>query len=218
MVVDRFGLRIGGDEMKVMDISMIRLRLGGINNVSRHHALTMKHEKCIKRVGYVTLAALIALVAFSYWVAHRIKDGQTPAFLSEGAASVIASICALVFYVAVALAGFIVIRAFYLGLTQSDSRQKHEHAMTSDYTVEINTKAKALIYREGDKTFRFEMDTRARPMVVYFHEFSVGSPPGLKTPLTDEVRDTICPRINQYFMKNRVAIKATYTGLRTPRA
>ena len=122
MVVDRFGLRIGGDEMKVMDISMIRLRLGGINNVSRHHALTMKHEKCIKRVGYVTLAALIALVAFSYWVAHRIKDGQTPAFLSEGAASVIASICALVFYVAVALAGFIVIRAFYLGLTQ-----KNEH-------------------------------------------------------------------------------------------
>ena len=189
-----------------------------INNVSRHHALTMKHEKCIKRVGYVTLAALIALVAFSYWVAHRIKDGQTPAFLSEGAASVIASICALVFSVAVALAGFIVIRAFYLGLTQSDSRQKHEHAMTFDYTVEINTKAKALIYREGDKTFRFEMDTRARPMVVYFHEFSVGSPPGLKTPLTDEVRDTICPRINQYFMKNRVAIKATYTGLRTPRA
>ena len=64
----------------------------------------------------------IVFVAFSYWVAHRIKDGQMPAFLSEGAASVIASICALVFYVAVALAGFIVIRAFYLGLTQ-----KHEH-------------------------------------------------------------------------------------------
>ena len=93
-----------------------------------------------------------------------------------------------------------------------------DHAMTSDYTVEINTKAKALIYREGNKTFRFDMDTRARPMVVYFHEFSDGSPPGLKTPLTDEVRNTICPRINQYFMKNRVAIKTTYTGLRTPRA
>lgn len=93
-----------------------------------------------------------------------------------------------------------------------------DHTMTFDYTVEINTKAKALIYRKGNKTFRFDMDTRARPMVVYFHEFSDGSPSGLKTPLTDEVRDTICPRIKQYFMKNRVAIKTTYTGLRTPRA
>ena len=89
--------------------------------------------------------------------------------------------------------------------------------MTPDYTVEINTKAKALIYRDGNKTFRFEMDTRARPMVVYYHEFSDGSPAGLKTPLTDEVRDTICPRINRHFMNNHLAIKATYTGLRTPR-
>jgi hypothetical protein len=31
------------------------------------------------------------------------------------------------FYAAVALAGGIVIRAFYFGFTQSDSRQKHEH-------------------------------------------------------------------------------------------
>ena len=122
MVVDRIRLRSGGDEMKVMDISMIRLRLGGINNVSRHRALAMKHERGIKRVGYVTLAALLALVAYSYWVSRRIEHGETPPFLSEGAASVVASICALVFYVAVALAGFIVIRAFYLGLTQ-----KHEH-------------------------------------------------------------------------------------------
>ena len=105
----------------------IRLRLGGLNNVSRHRALTMKHERGIKRVGYVTLAALLALVAYSYWVSRRIEHGETPAFLSEGAASVVASICALVFYAAVALAGGIVIRAFYFGFTQSDSRQKHEH-------------------------------------------------------------------------------------------
>jgi hypothetical protein len=89
--------------------------------------------------------------------------------------------------------------------------------MTPDYTIEISTKAKALIYREGDKVIRFEMDTRARPMVVYYHEFSNGSPGGLKTPLTDEVRDTICPRINRYFMKNNIAMKVTYEGLRTPR-
>jgi hypothetical protein len=82
----------------------------------------MKHERGIKRVGYVTLAALLALVAYSYWVSRRIEHDETPPFLSEGAASVVASICALVFYVAVALAGFIVIRAFYLGLTQ-----KNEH-------------------------------------------------------------------------------------------
>ena len=89
--------------------------------------------------------------------------------------------------------------------------------MNPDYIIEFCKKSKALIYRERDKTIRFEMDMRARPMVVYFHEFSDGSPAGLKAPLTAEVRDTICPRINRYFIQNRVAIKASYTAMRTPR-
>lgn len=87
----------------------------------------MKHERGIKMFGYITLAALLVLVAFSYWVSHKIERGETPAFLSEGAASVVAAICALIVYAAVALAGFIVFRAFYLGLTQSNSSQNHEH-------------------------------------------------------------------------------------------
>jgi hypothetical protein len=87
--------------------------------------------------------------------------------------------------------------------------------MAADYTIEINTKEKALVYREGSEVFKFEMDTRARPMVVYYREFSDKS--GVKRPLTDQVRDAICPRINQFLMKNRVKMKVTYTGLRTPR-
>jgi hypothetical protein len=90
-------------------------------------ALAMKHERGMKKAGYVVLAALLSLVAFCYWISHRIERGETPAFLSEGAASVVASICALIFYAAIALAVFIVIRAFYLGLTQAHSREKHEH-------------------------------------------------------------------------------------------
>jgi hypothetical protein len=89
--------------------------------------------------------------------------------------------------------------------------------MTHDYTIELNTKAKVLVYREGGKQLRFAVDTRARPMVVYFHEFWDSSRSSVKRPLTEEVRDTICPRINHYFMKNRLRIKTTYTGLRTPR-
>ena len=81
----------------------------------------------MKKAGYVVLAALLALVAFCYWVSHRIERGDAPAFLSDGAASVVAYVCGWIFYVAVALAIFIVIRAFYLGLTQSDSREKPEH-------------------------------------------------------------------------------------------
>ncbi len=95
--------------------------------VSRHRALAMKYDRGIKKAGFVTLAALLALVVVSYWVSHRIEGGRAPAFLSDGAASVVASICTLIVYVAVALAGFIVIRAFYLGLIQSDSAQKNEH-------------------------------------------------------------------------------------------
>ena len=89
--------------------------------------------------------------------------------------------------------------------------------MDSDYTIEINTKAKALIYREGGKLFAFDMDTRARPPVVYCHEFSDGRSPALKNPLTDDLRDMIIPRLSQYFMKNRIKIKVTLTGLKRPR-
>jgi len=81
----------------------------------------------MKKAGYIVLALLLALVAFCYWVSHRIERGDAPAFLSDGAASVVGHICGLIFYVAIALMIFIVIRAFYLGLTRSDSRDKHEH-------------------------------------------------------------------------------------------
>jgi hypothetical protein len=91
------------------------------------------------------------------------------------------------------------------------------NTVPSDYTIEINTRAKALIYRAGSREIRFALDTHARPMVVYFHEFTEGADSAISIPLTDEVRDTICPRINQYFMKNRIRVKASYTGLRTPR-
>lgn len=87
----------------------------------------MKYENGIKKIGYVTLAALLAIIASSCWIWHRIEHGETPAILSEGTASVIASICGVIFYAAVAVAGFIISRAFYLGLTQSGSEKKHEH-------------------------------------------------------------------------------------------
>ena len=87
----------------------------------------MKHERGMKKAGYVVLAALLVLVAFCYWVSHRIKRGDAPEFLSDGAVSVVGYICGLIFYVAIALVIFIVIRAFYLGLTQPDSRKKHDH-------------------------------------------------------------------------------------------
>lgn len=89
--------------------------------------------------------------------------------------------------------------------------------MATDYTIEINTKTKALVYQENGKVFSFSMDTRARPMVVYCHEFSNGRSPHLKAPLTDDLRDTIIPRLSQYFIKNRIKIKVTCTGLRTQR-
>ena len=87
----------------------------------------MEHERGMKKAGYVVLVALLALVAFCYWVSHRIERRDAPAFLSDGAVSVVGYICGLIFYVAIALVIFIVISAFYLGLTQPDSRQKHDH-------------------------------------------------------------------------------------------
>ncbi len=82
----------------------------------------MKHERTIKRIGFVILAALLVLMGFCFWVAQRIERGDAPAFLSDKAAAVVAIICNAIFYAAVALGVFIVIRAFCLGLTQPGSR------------------------------------------------------------------------------------------------
>ena len=87
----------------------------------------MKHERGMKKAGYAVLAGLLALVAFCYWAFHRIERGDAPRFLSDGSASVAGYICGLIFYLAVALIIFIILRSFYLGLTQSDSGDKHDH-------------------------------------------------------------------------------------------
>lgn len=86
----------------------------------------MRYEQSIKKAGYVTLAALLALLAISYWDSRQIERGDAPALLSDGAASVGAVVCGLIFYGAVALAIFIVLRSFYLGLTHPESKLKDE--------------------------------------------------------------------------------------------
>jgi hypothetical protein len=87
-------------------------------------AHSMKGERSIKKAGYIILAALLALIFWCYWVAHHIDHGDAPPFLSGKAAGVVADICDLTFYIAVALVLFITIRALYLRLTKPDS--KHE--------------------------------------------------------------------------------------------
>jgi hypothetical protein len=86
----------------------------------------MKHERAIKKAGYITLAALLALIIGCFWISRRIENGDAPGFLSDGVASVVATVCALTAYVAVALGAFIIVRAFYIGLIQRDSSQKQE--------------------------------------------------------------------------------------------
>ena len=86
----------------------------------------MKSEKSAQKIGYIVLAALLALIFWCYWVARQIERGGAPSFLSDKGADIVANICGLIFYVAIALLIFIVVRAFYLRLTKSGSKQKHK--------------------------------------------------------------------------------------------
>jgi uncharacterized membrane protein len=86
----------------------------------------VKCEKNIKKAGYIVIIALLALIFWCYWVWHQIERGDAPSFLSDKGVNVVLYICALIFYVVVALMIFIVVRAFYLWLTKSAARQKHE--------------------------------------------------------------------------------------------
>jgi hypothetical protein len=89
--------------------------------------------------------------------------------------------------------------------------------MNEKYTIEIDTRGHALWYREPGKVFRFAMDTRARPMVVYAHEYSDGRQPVTMRPLSETDRERISTRLFTYLMKSRVRLKVSFTGLRTPR-
>jgi hypothetical protein len=85
----------------------------------------MKGERSIKIAGYIVLATLLALISWCYWIAHHIEQGDTPPFLSDQAAGVVAYICGLTFYTAIVLTLFIAARAFYLRRTNPDSKWKH---------------------------------------------------------------------------------------------
>jgi hypothetical protein len=86
----------------------------------------MKREKNIKRVAFVAFVAFLALVFWCYWVSGRIERGEPQVFFSDGAVTAISIACTVLAAIAVGYAVFIVARAFYLGLTQPESKEKHD--------------------------------------------------------------------------------------------
>ena len=81
----------------------------------------MKHEKLVKTTSYVIIEGEVMLVCFCYWVANQIHGGEFVAYFSENTASTIANICILIGYLAFGVGVFVVGRAFYIGLSGSDS-------------------------------------------------------------------------------------------------
>jgi hypothetical protein len=67
-----------------------------LNHNPGGRTLNMKHGIGVKSVGDITFA-LLAIIAFSHWVLHRIECGESLASLSNGAVFIVASIWALIF-------------------------------------------------------------------------------------------------------------------------
>jgi len=69
--------------------------------------------------------ALLALVSWCWWISRRVEFGDTSFFLPEGVVRAVTIACTVLAGLAVGYVVIIVVRAFYLGLTESE-RQKHE--------------------------------------------------------------------------------------------
>ena len=89
--------------------------------------------------------------------------------------------------------------------------------MKDEYTITIDIRHALLVYRDQTRVRAFSMDTRARPMVVYGHEYTDIKGTAVPAPLSQSEHDFVWPRIMQHLMKNRIALKVSFTGLRTPR-
>ena len=89
--------------------------------------------------------------------------------------------------------------------------------MTEEYSIVIDRKSQVLWHKEPGRVHRFAMDTRANPMVVYMHEYSDGRLPIVMKPVDQATQDRIVPRVVQFMMKNKLRLKVTFTGARTPR-
>ena len=83
----------------------------------------MKHEKNIRRAGHAALVALLALVFWFVWDITR-EPGHSSTLPSSGAASAIGIVCITVAVVAGCFAVFVLVRAFYIGFTRRDLREK----------------------------------------------------------------------------------------------
>ena len=84
----------------------------------------MMKEKQIKRFAYAVLAILSALVFWCYWIMRDSEIYEPHYFFSPSTAMVISCCCSLLAVIAICGVAFIVAKAFYLGITEANSKKK----------------------------------------------------------------------------------------------
>lgn len=87
----------------------------------------MKHEKTIRKAGRVVLVALLALVFWFVWDTTQTEPGHSSTLPSTGTARVIGIVCISLAVAAGGYAVFLLVRAFYLGFTRPELRDRHDH-------------------------------------------------------------------------------------------
>ena len=86
----------------------------------------MKHEKTIRKVGRVVLVALLAFVFWLVLDTTQSEPGHSSTLPSTGTARVIGIVCMAVAVAAGGYAVFLLVRAFYLGFTRPELRDRHD--------------------------------------------------------------------------------------------
>jgi hypothetical protein len=86
----------------------------------------MKHEKTIRPAARVALVALLALVFWLVWDTTQSEPGHST-LPSTSTARVIGFVCMTVAVAAGGYAVFLLVRAFYLGFTRPELRDRHDH-------------------------------------------------------------------------------------------
>jgi hypothetical protein len=76
-----------------------------------------KWDASLKRAAYITLLGLIVLILYGAWISDPDRKGNSSLFFSDRMMDIVITACLVLAAIAIGYAVFIVLRAFYLGLT-----------------------------------------------------------------------------------------------------
>lgn len=81
-----------------------------------------KSDARVKQAAYIALLGLIVLILYGVWISDPDRQAGSSLFFSSRTMDIVITACLVVSAMAMGYAVFIILRAFYHGLTENESK------------------------------------------------------------------------------------------------